>query len=143
MQIDKNLAIKIGVGVVAVIVILALVSSLFALARALLPVALVGVLLYVGYRWYTGQQEAKSSGSVVSTASRVQPEAKEQTTTTADQTAETELESWEKDEFTAQVERLAEKERRLQEEQDDAPGPDELRAQLEERKRRLGLDGEQ
>ena len=143
MKINRNLAIKIGIGIAAVILVVGVIGFLLSsLISTLLPVAAVAVLLYLAYRWYASRQPVKQGDTVVAKADKVEKPARtaaRQPAAASVSTAAGSAETWDKEDFTAQVDRLAEKEQKL-EQKKDVEINDALRAQLAERRKRLGLD---
>ncbi len=143
MQFSRSTWIKIGGAVVAIIVAAFVLNSVFALLRTLIPLAALGVLGFFAYRWYAAQQERpqqrpqrqkeKPARQVTVPASTTQ-EAKP-----ARKKVDDALASWDKAAFVRQVERLAERERELQQAAEQRQ-KDAVAEQLAERRRRLGLD---
>lgn len=149
MKIDRDMALKIGLGVVAVIVGLAALQFVIGLAAQLLPLAVLAVLGFVGYRVLSsragrGQAATKKAAPVQQAAAAddkpqeykavTRPEPTEQAAAADD--SEGPLDYDELKEAETRIARLEEKEKQQPQ------VTDAVRAQIEERRRRLSGSGE-
>ncbi len=142
MQLSRSTWIKIGGAVVAIIVAAFLLNSVFALIRTILPLAVVGVLGFFAYRWYAARQERpqqQPQQREEKPARQVTVPAPAKETAKPTREVDEALASWDKEAFVKQVERLAERERELEQAAEQRQ-KDAIAEQLAARRRRLGLD---
>ncbi len=142
MNINRSLVMKIGIGIAAVIALIVVVSFIMQLVQILLPVAIVGVLAYIGYRWYARQQKAKSEvvGEVVTVEAKSTEERKKPKTVTVEKAETSDTEATGFEASPERAARIAELENRLSDQQKQpAEATNDLQAQIEERRRRLGM----
>jgi len=142
MEISKDLMIKIGLGIAAAIVVIALLSFVFQIAMTLAPFAILAIVAYFGYRWYTNRKPEKVVVKEKSQA--VQQERYEENIASANKTR-TESRPSVVVGDASEVEKAGFGEApdisRLEEKEKEAPKiTDDVMAQIEERRRRLGMD---
>ncbi len=146
MNIDRSLVIKIGIGIGAIVALIVLVGFIMQLVQILLPVAIVGLLAYLGYRWYARQQKAKGEGEVVTVEAESTVEQKRPKTVRVQKTETSTTEATGFEASPERAARIAELEKRLSDQQkhpaETTEATDDLQTQIEERRRRLGMDGD-
>lgn len=142
MQISKDLMIKIGLGIAAAIVVIAILSFVFQIAMTLAPFAILAIVAYFGYRWLSSRKPEKVL--VEEKTEAVQQQRYEENLASANRTR-TESRPTVVIADANEVEKTGFGEApdisRLEEKEKEAPQiTDDVRAQIEERRRRLGMD---
>ncbi len=140
MQINRSLLIKIGVAAAVVIVAFWIFGFVLNIVQALVPVAIVGLLAFFGYRWWQrregGQTRAAKTSVEAEETKKSKPEAKN-TVVIPDVSEVSAKDADEVQAAEAAVHRLAEMEQDMARKK--AEESDKILAQLEERKKRLGM----
>lgn len=140
MQINRSLLIKVGVAAAVIIVAFWIFGFVLNIVQALVPVAIVGLLAFFGYRWWQRREggqilAAETTDEAVETK-KSKPKAKN-TVVIPDVGEVSAKDADEVQAAEAAVHRLAEMEQDMARKK--AEESDKILAQLEERKKRLGM----
>lgn len=133
---NRTLAVRAGVVVAGIIAVYVIVTTAVNVISALLPIAALGALGYLGYRVFNSRPAEKQQAPATAQKSTVKTEAKAPSTRTR-QPEVTLDENVTAEDFLRElsqpnISRLEEKEQRPPE------VTDAVRAQIEERRKRLG-----
>jgi membrane protein implicated in regulation of membrane protease activity len=147
IKFDKNFWVKIGVVAAALIVLFWILRIMFGILANFVPFAVVVLLVYFAYRFFSKRNQDDSETSVVQAeakrATREEKQVKQSAVRLQDSTSATTIDDSSVEPLQDNVlERMAERERLLlsNQQQEEAPktsGKDDVLAQLEERRRRL------